>query len=333
MHRLFVALRPPPAVRAALSATMDAVPEARWQNDDQIHLTVRYIGGVDRRMAEDVVLALGQVHAAPIEVALSGVGAFDKKGRVDALWAGVTPHDALAALHRKVDHALVRLGLEPEGRAYLPHITLARISRNAGFGPEIEHWQAAYAGLASQPFTIEHMSLFESHLGGEAARYEVVERWRLAWAEFRFRIRAALLASPKLKRWRIMAITPTGASARTPAYAWYVLGILFLVYILNFVDRQIISILAEDIKRDLGLKDEDLGFLYGTAFGVFYSLFGIPLGRLADNWNRVRLMTIGLALWSAMTAFSGFARNGAMLTAARIGVGVGEATASPRPIR
>ena len=126
-----------------------------------------------------------------------------------------------------------------------------------------------------------------------------------------------------------MATTPTGAPARTPAYAWYVLGILFLVYILNFVDRQIISILAEDIKRDLGLKDEDLGFLYGTAFGVFYSLFGIPLGRLADNWNRVRLMTIGLALWSAMTAFSGFARNGAMLTAARIGVGVGEATASP----
>lgn len=126
-----------------------------------------------------------------------------------------------------------------------------------------------------------------------------------------------------------MAITPTGAPPRTPAYAWYVLGILFLVYILNFIDRQVISILAEDIKRDLGLRDEDLGFLYGTAFGVFYSLFGIPIGRLADNWNRVRLMTIGLALWSTMTAFSGFARTGGMLAAARIGVGVGEATASP----
>jgi 2'-5' RNA ligase len=180
MHRLFVALRPPPAVRTALAATMDGVLQARWQDDDQLHLTVRYIGAVDGRMAEDVVLALGQVHAPPIEVALSGVGAFDKKGRVDALWAGVAPHDALAALHRKVDHALIRLGLPPEGRAYLPHVTLARISRGAAVSPEIERWLAVHAGLSSPPFAIEHMTLFESHLGGEAARYEVVERWRLA---------------------------------------------------------------------------------------------------------------------------------------------------------
>lgn len=115
----------------------------------------------------------------------------------------------------------------------------------------------------------------------------------------------------------------------TERYAWYVLSILVLMYMLNFIDRQILSILAEDIKRDLGLTDADLGFLYGTAFGVFYSLFGIPLGRLADNWHRVRLMTIGLSVWSLMTALSGFARNGMQLAGARIGVGIGEATASP----
>ena len=120
-----------------------------------------------------------------------------------------------------------------------------------------------------------------------------------------------------------------GDAPKTPVYAWYVLGVLFFVYVLNFIDRQIISILAEDIKRDLNLRDEDLGFLYGTAFGVFYALFGIPLGRLADNWHRVRLMTLGLALWSTMTALSGFARSGTALAGARIGVGIGEASASP----
>ena len=127
--------------------------------------------------------------------------------------------------------------------------------------------------------------------------------------------------------------SPAPSAADSPAhsraYANYVLGVLVVVYVFNFVDRQIISILAEDIKRDLNIGDGELGFLYGTAFGVFYALFGIPLGRLADNWNRVRLMTIGLSLWSAMTAFSGLSKNLGQLAVARMGVGIGEATASP----
>ena len=117
--------------------------------------------------------------------------------------------------------------------------------------------------------------------------------------------------------------------ARVPAYSWYALSVLVLVYVLNFVDRQILSILANDIKADLGVDDAFLGFLYGTAFAIFYALFGIPLGKLADSWHRVRLMTIGLGLWSIMTAMSGFAKNAAMLSGARVGVGIGEATASP----
>ncbi|QLC21069.1 MFS transporter [Parasphingopyxis sp. CP4] len=125
------------------------------------------------------------------------------------------------------------------------------------------------------------------------------------------------------------ATDPVEEEQKASGYAWYVLSILVILYILNFIDRNILSILAEDIKADLGLTDDQLGFLYGTAFGVFYALFGIPLGKLADSWHRVRLMSAGLALWSAMTALSGFAKNFTTLSVARIGVGVGEATASP----
>ena len=113
----------------------------------------------------------------------------------------------------------------------------------------------------------------------------------------------------------------------TPAYRNWVLVLLAIVYAVNFIDRQILSILAVDIKADLNLTDKDLGFLAGAAFAVFYALFGIPLGRLADNWNRKKLLTTGLALWSTMTALSGLATDKLSLSLARMGVGVGEASA------
>jgi len=113
------------------------------------------------------------------------------------------------------------------------------------------------------------------------------------------------------------------------AYANYVLIVLMIVYIFNFIDRNILSILAEDIKADLGVSDAQIGFLYGTVFAVFYAVFGIPLARFADVWTRRSLISIGLGFWSLMTAASGLARTFPALTAFRIGVGVGEASASP----
>ncbi len=112
-------------------------------------------------------------------------------------------------------------------------------------------------------------------------------------------------------------------------YAKYVLFVLVIVYVFNFIDRQILSILAEDIKADLGISDAEIGFLYGTAFAIFYAVFGIPMGKLADVWVRKNLIAIGLAFWSFMTALSGAARSFGMLAVCRFGVGIGEASASP----
>lgn len=179
MHRLFVALRPPPAIRDSLLDVMDGVPDARWQDDEQLHVTVRFIGAVDRPLAEDIAAALAGVHAPAPTVSLSGVGRFERRGRTDALWAGLAPHDALAALHRKVDQAMVRTGLEPERRAYLPHVTLARLGRAAGMQADIDGWLARHAGLASPPFVLTHLTLYESHLGQDGARYEAIARWPL----------------------------------------------------------------------------------------------------------------------------------------------------------
>ena len=112
-------------------------------------------------------------------------------------------------------------------------------------------------------------------------------------------------------------------------YAHYVLFVLVIVYIFNFIDRSILSILAEEIKADLGVTDAQLGFLYGTVFAVFYAVFGIPLARFADVWVRRSLIAAGLFFWSLMTALSGLARSFGMLSVFRIGVGIGEASASP----
>ena len=115
----------------------------------------------------------------------------------------------------------------------------------------------------------------------------------------------------------------------SPAVRNYALGVLVVVYTFNFIDRQILSILLEPIKQDLGLSDSALGMLTGFAFALFYATLGIPIARFADRSNRRNLIAWALAIWSAMTAVSGLTQNFWHLLLARIGVGVGEAGCSP----
>lgn len=176
MHRLFLALRPPPPIREACLDAMARGPAGwAWQDEEQLHLTLRFIGQVERPVAEELATALGSLHAPAPTIQLAGVGHFDHGPR-SVLFARVAPREPLAALHDKLDRLLVRCGLEPERRAFLPHITLAR-SRGHAEHPDL--WIEARAGLASAPVTIDHVTLYESHLGRHGPSYEPIARYPL----------------------------------------------------------------------------------------------------------------------------------------------------------
>jgi 2'-5' RNA ligase len=176
MHRLFVAIRPPRSVREQLLGLMGGVRGARWQDDAQLHLTLRFIGEVERHRAEDIHASLGAIHHPGFEIAIQGLGAFERRGEPVTLWAGVTPHGPLRALHKKVDQACLRAGVEPDRRAYLPHVTLARLGRGGGpVKPLIE----SAGGVASPCFAVEEFCLYESELTPEGAIYSIAERYGL----------------------------------------------------------------------------------------------------------------------------------------------------------
>lgn len=176
MHRLFVAIRPPATVRARLLDLMGGVAGARWLDDDRLHLTLRFIGEVDRHLARDVDAALSSVHHPRFSIAVSGLGVFDRRGEPVTLWAGVAPHEPLRALHKKIDQALVRVGVEPDRRAYMPHVTLARLPRGAG---PLQGLIEASGGIAGTPFEVEQFCLYESRLAPEGPVYDTVERYPL----------------------------------------------------------------------------------------------------------------------------------------------------------
>ena len=170
-HRLFVAIRPPEDIRDALIDLMDGVDNARWQDEDQLHLTLRYAGEVDAHRADDLAEALSRLKVEPFELAINGVGVFEKKGVVHTLWAGIVPSEPLLRLERKVERACTSVGIAPETRKFSPHVTLARL--NASCGPSAP-FLARHAGLSLGPWRVDDYILYESHLRPQGSLYEPV---------------------------------------------------------------------------------------------------------------------------------------------------------------
>lgn len=119
------------------------------------------------------------------------------------------------------------------------------------------------------------------------------------------------------------------SNAELEDHANYVLAVLFVVIMLNFLDRQVVSILAEPIKLEMGLSDKQIGLMTGLSFALFYTTLAVPVAALADRWNRSKIIAIAISIWSLMTMLCGTASNFTQLFLARVGVGVGESACSP----
>lgn len=176
MHRLFVAIRPPEPIRDLLVDAMDQSADFRWQDDEQLHITLRFVGEVDRPAADDLADSLGLIRAPPLELRIAGVGRFERRNS-GALWAGVEPKPPLAALAAKAERACQSIGLAPERRAFHPHVTLARWKGRRT--REVHDFLERRAGLASPPFAVDRFILFESHLSRHGAHYEEVAAYPL----------------------------------------------------------------------------------------------------------------------------------------------------------
>lgn len=178
--RIFVGVPLPDDVRGRLAGLRVGVPGARWVEAANMHVSLRFIGEVDNGAAEDIDSALAAVRAPAFEMALAGVGCFESAGKVRVVWAGVAPSAALAHLHGKVESAVVRAGLKPEGRKFKPHVTLARLKN--GRGRKIGAFVEAYNDFAAGPFAVDGFTLFRSHLHRDGAQYEALAEYPLTTA-------------------------------------------------------------------------------------------------------------------------------------------------------
>lgn len=171
--RLFVALDLPWALREALSGICGSLHGVRWVPPETYHLTLRFIGPVQRHVAEEIDLALSGLRGRALELSLRGVGTFERSRRAGSgpttLWAGVECHGALDHLQGKIETALQRIGLPPERRRFLPHVTLAWIDQIAV--PVLAGWLQAHNLLRTQSVPITRFTLFSSWPGLEQPLY------------------------------------------------------------------------------------------------------------------------------------------------------------------
>ena len=176
MHRLFIAIRPPEPVRGLLIDAMDESFDLRWQDEEQLHLTLRFVGGVDRPLADDLAHGLTQVCAPAFHLKIAGVGRFERRSN-GSLWAGVEPKAPVAMLAAKIERVCQETGFEPERRAFHPHITLARWKGRRTC--EVQDFLERRRDLASDPFEVKQIILFESRLSRHGAHYEEVASYAL----------------------------------------------------------------------------------------------------------------------------------------------------------
>ena len=174
MLRLFAGISLPPDIRKILLSRMGGVPDVRWQSDDQLHLTLRFMGNVKENQAADIDLALQRLRFDPFELKLESTGLFGTARKPRMLWAGVDPIAPVVAIQRKIEAAMVRVGLPAETRKFTPHVTMARCNRGAS---RMDRFLDETSDLTSPFWTVEHFMLFRSHLGHKAARYAEIARY------------------------------------------------------------------------------------------------------------------------------------------------------------
>jgi len=180
--RLFVGIALPEDVRFQLSLLCSGLPNVRWVPPENLHVTLRFIGEVDGGVSQDIDASLAGVRAPGFSLGLGGVGHFGNGGNVRVIWAGVEKSPALRHLHDKIESAVVRAGLPPDGQKFNPHITLAR-PKSAPPTAKLQEYLAYNNLFRTTPFEVTHFTLFQSFTGGEGSIYRAERSYELSHAQ------------------------------------------------------------------------------------------------------------------------------------------------------